>query len=91
MSKVIKRSISLSPVIAGWADQLAETKGYGANFSAFIADLIRRSWEQDKNSASIPAQETPSINSLQATDAQAQIVKVVLEEAKKAGFLSNTK
>jgi hypothetical protein len=45
-SIVIKKSISLSAVVAGWADDLADDKGYGTNFSAYIADLIRRDQER---------------------------------------------
>jgi hypothetical protein len=41
-SKVIKTAISLSPKVMTWGKALAEEKGFGSNFSAYIADLIRR-------------------------------------------------
>ena len=46
-SEVVKRSISLSRVVSGWADILSESKGFGTNFSAYIADLIRRDKERE--------------------------------------------
>ena len=41
-SQVVKTAISLTPVVLNWAKQLAEQKGFGSNFSAYVADLIRR-------------------------------------------------
>ena len=41
-SQVIKTAISLTPVVLNWAKKLAEDKGFGSNFSAYVADLIRR-------------------------------------------------
>jgi hypothetical protein len=46
-SKVIKTAISLSPVVMNWGKALAEEKGFGSNFSGYIADLIRH----DKDNA----------------------------------------
>lgn len=42
-----KLSVSLSKVVHAWAVQLAEKKGFDTNFSAYIADLIRRDQERD--------------------------------------------
>ena len=47
-SAVVKKSISLSKVVSDWADELAATKGFGTNFSAYIADLIRRDREREQ-------------------------------------------
>jgi len=44
-SQVIKTAISLTPVVLNWAKNLAEEKGFGSNFSAYVADLIRRDQE----------------------------------------------
>lgn len=46
-SMVVKKSISLSMVVSIWADALAVKKGFGANYSAYIADLIRRDKERE--------------------------------------------
>ena len=48
-SQVVKTAISLTPVVLNWAKQLAEQKGFGSNFSAYVADLIRR---DNENAAS---------------------------------------
>lgn len=42
-----KLSVSLSKTVYGWAVELAEKKGFDTNFSAYIADLIRRDQERD--------------------------------------------
>lgn len=42
------RTISLSKVVNKWADEMMERKGY-ENFSAYMAELIRRDKEQDDN------------------------------------------
>ena len=47
-SQVIKTAISLTPVVLNWAKALAEEKGFGANFSAYVADLIRRDKEHSQ-------------------------------------------
>lgn len=44
-SQVVKTAISLTPVVLNWAKNLAEKKGFGSNFSAYVADLIRRDQE----------------------------------------------
>lgn len=49
-TQVVKTAISLTPVVLNWAKQLAEQKGFGSNFSAYVADLIRR----DNENAGIP-------------------------------------
>lgn len=41
----VKMSISLSPKVWQWANDLAEKRGFGTNFSAFIADLVRHNYE----------------------------------------------
>jgi hypothetical protein len=46
-SEVVKRSISLSRVVSDWAEGLADAKGFGTNFSAYIADLVRRDKERE--------------------------------------------
>lgn len=48
---VIKKTISLTPLVTKWAKELAEKKGFGTNFSAYMADLIR----QDKNNDGVKA------------------------------------
>jgi Arc/MetJ-type ribon-helix-helix transcriptional regulator len=50
-STVVKRSISLSKTVSGWADEQAEKKGFHTNFSAYIADLIRRDKERENPQA----------------------------------------
>lgn len=41
IGNIVKRSISLSPQVNQWAEEMAAAKGYQNNFSAFLADLIR--------------------------------------------------
>ena len=53
----MKRSISLSNVVADWADELAARKGYATNFSAYIADLIRRDKERDDDALTFAVRE----------------------------------
>lgn len=38
-------TISLTPLVAQWADEMCAAKGYD-NFSAYVADLIRRDKER---------------------------------------------
>jgi len=53
-SQVVKTAISLTPIVLNWAKTLAEEKGFGSNFSAYVADLIRRDRENaDKSIAAI--------------------------------------
>lgn len=52
ISGIIKRSISLSPLVNQWAEELAEARGFGTNFSAFCADLIRRAQETTREGTS---------------------------------------
>lgn len=60
IKNIIKRSISLSPLVNRWAEELAAERGFGTNFSAFIADLVRR--EQDAaKAAPLPAQDPEKI------------------------------
>lgn len=56
INNIVKRSISLSPLVNKWAEELAAKRGFGTNFSAFCADLIRREQEMaDANSANTVA------------------------------------
>lgn len=41
----VKVTMSLTPVIKGWAIECADKRGYN-NFSAYIAELIRRDKEE---------------------------------------------
>jgi len=43
--RVVKTSISLSVLVNQWAEELSAAKGF-ENFSAYIADLIRRDRER---------------------------------------------
>lgn len=56
ISNIVKRSISLSPTVNTWAEEMAAERGFGTNFSAFIADLVRRAQEKD---AAVALKETP--------------------------------
>lgn len=40
ISNIVKRSISLSPLVNQWAEELAAEEGKENNFSAFIAELV---------------------------------------------------
>ena len=42
INNIVKRSISLSPLVNKWAEEMAAERGFGTNFSAFVADLVRR-------------------------------------------------
>jgi hypothetical protein len=80
MPTVIKKSISLSLVVAGWADTLALKKGFGSNYSAYIADLVRRDKEKDDEMQLIHgSSETSSRKLNKAAD---QIVDIVQEAAR---------
>jgi hypothetical protein len=57
-SQVIKTAISLTPVVLSWAKKLAEEKGFGANFSAYVADLIRR---DNENAAARTEREASAV------------------------------
>ena len=80
MPTVIKKSISLSIVVAGWADTLAMKKGFGSNYSADIADLIRRDKEKDDETQLIHA--SPETSSRKLNKATDQIVDIVQEAAR---------
>ena len=51
-SQVKKTAISLTPVVLNWGKGLAEKKGFGTNFSAYVADLIRRDQEHAEDGKS---------------------------------------
>ncbi|MEW6304852.1 MAG: hypothetical protein AB1705_15360 [Verrucomicrobiota bacterium] len=42
--KYVRTSISLTPLVAKWAEELMKEKGY-ENFSAYMAELIRKDKE----------------------------------------------
>lgn len=44
----VKKSVSFSETVFGWAEDLAKKKGYGTNFSAYIQDLIRRDRDRER-------------------------------------------
>ncbi len=46
-SQTEKLSVSLSKTVVSWAVELADKKGFDTNFSAYIADLIRRDRERE--------------------------------------------
>jgi hypothetical protein len=75
-STVVKKSISLSKVVSEWADELSQKKGFGSNFSAYIADLIRR--DRDREMEINLAANVSSVKKKQAADA---IVELVQETA----------
>jgi len=54
INNIVKRSISLSPLVNQWANEMAAKRGFGTNFSAFLADLVRRAQEQDAASSATP-------------------------------------
>lgn len=82
-SEVIKRSISLSKVVADWADELAHQKGHGTNFSAYMADLIRRDMERE-NEIKILLGSKPKSVSPNLAAAGDQIVNAVAEVAQRS-------
>ncbi len=41
INNIVKRSVSFSPTVNAWAEQMARARGQQTNFSAFLADLIR--------------------------------------------------
>lgn len=58
IGNVIKHSISLSPEVNEWAQELAQEAGYGTNFSAYFADLIRQNKKrEERERAKYPATE----------------------------------
>lgn len=63
MSQKTKRgtariTISLSQKVYGWAEELCAVKGYD-NFSAYIAELIRKDKERDIKKVAAPASTYP--------------------------------
>jgi len=57
--KTVKTSISLSEIVYAWAEELAANKGFANNFSAYIADLIRKDKDKDEKKSSIVASTYP--------------------------------
>ena len=78
---VVKKSISLSTVVADWADKLAQAKGFGSNYSAYIADLIRRDWERESDLQLAGMNKVSLANT--AGSSTEEIVKVISEAARK--------
>jgi hypothetical protein len=82
-SDVVKRSISFSTLVAKWADDLADGKGFGTNFSAYIADLIRRDKEREDALKLTLLGNAAEINSPKSNLAVDQIVDAVTKAAQK--------
>jgi hypothetical protein len=79
-SEVVKRSISLSRVVSDWAESLADAKGFGTNFSAYIADLIRRDKErEDQLKLTSQGSESSSLKAI----AEAEIEEAVQQAIQK--------
>ena len=88
-SEVVKKSISLSKVVSGWADRLAAAKGFDSNFSAYIADLIRRDKDrEDQLRLVVPA---GSEASSQKEIAEHEIESEVRRAARKVRRLARSK
>jgi Arc/MetJ-type ribon-helix-helix transcriptional regulator len=77
---VVKKSISLSMVVADWADELAQTKGFGSNYSAYIADLIRRDWERENDLQLARSGKTGLAGAGSPAD---EIIRVISEASRK--------
>jgi predicted alternative tryptophan synthase beta-subunit len=77
---VVKKSISLSLIVSEWADALALKKGFGSNYSAYIADLIRRDKERDEEAQFVQASSETSSSKI--TKAADQIVDLIQEAAR---------
>lgn len=58
INNIVKRSISLSPLVNQWAEEMAAKRGFGSNFSAFLADLVRRAQEGEAAQGLPPTAET---------------------------------
>lgn len=58
-SETEKLSVSLSKTVYSWAVELADKKGFDTNFSAYIADLIRRDRERELADTRIFSQFNP--------------------------------
>lgn len=43
-----RKTVSLDPVVWGWATKLMAAKGHNKNFSAYVAELIRRDQEREE-------------------------------------------
>jgi hypothetical protein len=82
-SDVVKRSISLSILVSEWADNLADQKGFGSNFSAYIADLIRRDKEREDALKLAFSDKDIKFSSSKVDRAAAQIVEAVSLAAQK--------
>jgi hypothetical protein len=81
---IVRKSISLSGAVAQWADDLAHEKGFGTNFSAYIADLIRHDRQRAEQSRAFSmAGEMPQVNSLTKGQAAEQVVAVVQKMARR--------
>jgi hypothetical protein len=96
-STVVKKSISLSGVVSIWADGLAAKKGFGTNYSAYIADLIRRDKEREDDlelSRIYPAgarADRPDVSSAKKRKAADAIVGAVQQAARKKTSASRSR
>jgi hypothetical protein len=86
---VVKKSISLSLIVAEWADGLATKKGFGSNYSAYIADLIRRDKEKDEELQLV--QVSSESSSRKITKAADQIVDIIQEAARQKSVSARRK
>src|SRR5580698_10060773 len=75
--EVVKKSISLSKTVSEWGDALAKRKGFGSNYSAYIADLIRR--DKERLDEMLLLEQTSSRESARAAE---QFVAVVQKTAR---------
>jgi hypothetical protein len=83
---IVRKSISLSSTVAQWANELAHKKGFGSNFSAYIADLIRHDQHRDALVATAGNRLTgpvTRVNSLTKTQAAEQVVAIVQDAARR--------
>lgn len=69
-----RTTVSLAQVVWDWAEDLMEAKGYNDNFSAYVAELIRRDKEREdekKAAAPVPAEHDRPSSKHVRSEAQA--------------------
>ena len=88
---MVKKSISLSGLVANWADDLAAKKGFGTNYSAYIADLIRRDKEREDALQLAGITGADRVSSPKKNRAADAIVSVVEQAARKKNLSSRKK
>ena len=74
ISNVVKRSVSFSPTVNAWAEEMVQSRGQENNFSAFLADLVREAREREAGEE--------SANSSASQAARNKIVKTVKNAGK---------